>query len=581
MRFQSGFLFLCLFVSSGLAAERVIDAEMHHLRGGGDTREWLDMPAEPEGDSLTVSFEAKEPNAGTATLWLRQRNVQWRWILMLNEKQLGTLREDEQGARLAWPIPPNTLKAGVNTITITHKSGQRPDDIWVGDLRIDSRPPFQVLGEREVEIVVKEAGKPEADLPCRITVSDAQGDLVMTGNGTTKTTAVRPGVVYTLDGRVVVGLPSLGTNELTVTASRGFEYGINQKTLGSGDWPDSLAFELEHQVRFPGRAIDPHIHTLTHSRHGSCRLHERIITMRGEGLHVGASTEHNLNIDWSDMAAQLGVKQGREFSTVVGNEYTTRTGHFNLLGVDPEAKPPGYIGNSWAGAIAGCKASGAAVVILNHARDEHLAFRPFDPKNHEAERGQRLDGGSYDFLHGMEVVNSGATQTDPFELTRDWLAMRKAGWNIGAIGSSDSHDVSRYIVGQARTYFKDAPDADRNERSAAFDLDRFATELASGQTHLSYGLLVELEWRDGTPKVTVHKPDWITHEKTTLYRNGEAFDPKENDGEIKPGDWLVAVAEGPGVTAPHWPFARPYKPDGPLFKPRAIGISNIVRVRAE
>jgi len=238
MGFRTSLLFLCALVSCSVAAERVIDAEMHHLRGGGDTREWLDMPAEPEGDSLTVAFEAEEPNAETATLWLRQRNVQWRWILALNGKQLGTLREDEQGARLAWPIPPKTLKAGTNTITITHKSGQRPDDIWVGDLRIDSRPPSEVLGEREIGIIVRERGESELALPCRITISDAQGDLVMTGNGTTKTTAVRPGVLYTLDAWVPLGLPAVGAgDEFTVTASRGFEFGIDQKKLGPGDWP--------------------------------------------------------------------------------------------------------------------------------------------------------------------------------------------------------------------------------------------------------------------------------------------------------------------------------------------------------
>jgi len=300
--------------------------------------------------------------------------------------------------------------------------------------------------------------------------------------------------------------------------------------------------------------------------------------MAGEGLHAVASTEHNLHVDYTDMAAELGVTN---IATIVGNEYTTRTGHFNLLGVDPAAKPPGYIGNSWSGVIAGCKASGAEVVILNHARDVQTGYRPFDPENHDAARAERLDGGSYAFLHGMEVVNSGATQTDPFELMRDWFAMRNRGWKIGAIGSSDSHDVSRYIVGQSRTYLKDEAGGSSMAATAGFDLERFATALAAGQTHLAYGLLVDLEFRDGKPVATVHKPDWITHEKTTLYRNGEAvglaaFGPEQKGGGTKKGDWFVAVAEGPGVTAPHWPFARPYKPDGPQFEPRAIGISNVV-----
>ena len=37
---------------------------------------------------------------------------------------------------------------------------------------------------------------------------------------------------------------------------------------------------------------------------------------------------------------------------------------------------------------------------------------------------------------------------------------------------------------------------------------------------------------------------------------------------------LVAIATGPGVTAPYWEIARPYQPSSKVFDPRVIGSTN-------
>ena len=52
----------------------------------------------------------------------------------------------------------------------------------------------------------------------------------------------------------------------------------------------------------------------------------------------------------------------------------------------------------------------------------------------------------------MEVLNSSAQQSDFMLVYRDWFALLNHGYRITAVGSSDGHDVSRYIVGQGRTY---------------------------------------------------------------------------------------------------------------------------------
>ena len=75
--------------------------------------------------------------------------------------------------------------------------------------------------------------KPSA-VPCRITVVNAEGALVTTGAASGPGLAVRPGVLYTADGKARFGLPA---GDYTVYAGRGFEYGIDsvRLSLAAGD----------------------------------------------------------------------------------------------------------------------------------------------------------------------------------------------------------------------------------------------------------------------------------------------------------------------------------------------------------
>jgi len=41
---------------------------------------------------------------------------------------------------------------------------------------------------------------------------------------------------------------------------------------------------------------------------------------------------------------------------------------------------------------------------------------------------------------------------------------------------------------------------------------------------------------------------------------------------------LVAIASGPGVTAPYWAIPRPYQPSSKDWEPRVLGATNPVRV---
>jgi hypothetical protein len=239
------------------------------------------------------------------------------------------------------------------------------------------------------------------------------------------------------------------------------------------------------------------------------------------------------------------------------------------------------------------------VVVLNHGRDVHGGFRPLDPSRHIGIAGEDLDGWASP-ANAMEVVNSGAVMADGMALVRDWMGALNRGLVLTPIGSSDSHDVARYIAGQARTYVR----CD-DRRVDALDLGCVRDAVRGGRVMVSYGLLADLDV-DGrgpgdlvrprrrlTVRIRVQGPGWTRAQRVALYANGvlvreEAIAAGEDAGVKWEATWrlptpshdvhLVAVATGPGVTAPYWPMAKPYQPRSPDFTPYVLGISGAVFV---
>src|SRR5207248_4942529 len=131
---------------------------------------------------------------------------------------------DENDTEIAFPVPPGRLADGENTLAV-EPAGKEPDDVRVGEITLDDRPVAAVLSEATVGVEVWEelpAGGRVA-VPCRLTVLTARGALAATGTAPGDRLAVRPGVVYTADGRATLRLPA---GEYTLHAGRGFEYGL-------------------------------------------------------------------------------------------------------------------------------------------------------------------------------------------------------------------------------------------------------------------------------------------------------------------------------------------------------------------
>ena len=567
--------------------------------GPESPREWADADPRPIAGARYEKTFSAAPSEASKILSLQQEGVKRNWGIFLNDRKLGTLVPDETTLEHLVEIPAGTLRTGDNVLRL--EPAKEPDDIVIGPIAlIDAARPEWLAGGM-VSITVTDAanGRP---LPCRLTVTRPDGTLVALAATPENEVAVRTGVVYTRQGKASLSLPA---GDYEIRAGRGFEWGLAkaQVRVASGSSQD-LGLSLVREVDTRGWiAVDSHIHTLTHSGHGDATLRERILTIAGEGIELAIATEHNHHADYGPAAEAAGLTG--EFATVVGNEVTTKQGHFNCFPIDAVAPVVNHLETDWSKLLPAIRATpGVRVITLNHPRDLHSGFVPLGEAEFDASTG--IHRRSADFkIDAIEVITSGAMQSDIESLYRDWFALLKRGHRISAVGSSDSHDVTRFLLGQGRTYVA-APDED----PAHVDLDRVWSSYEEGRVRVSLGLLVDLkvDGRYGigdrvmspgeTVKVEamVSGPSWTRADRVVLYANGEALleskimDPGRAGEKARvvweiprPGKdtFLVAIATGPGLTEAFWPIPRPYQPSSPIFEPRVIGSTNPVWIDIE
>ena len=574
--------------------------KLYHLRAAGP-REWSEFPKVPESSSLELEFRATR-NSSPWTLALRQQDVKQKWIVVLNEKQLGRLTIDENDMVVYFEIPDGTLTERKNTLRISQPSSPPSlvDDIRVGEVHIESRGMMEVLGEATVKIEVVDA-ETRALSPARITIVNSSGALQTTGARSSQHLAVRPGTIYTSTGAACFGLPA---GQYTIYAGRGFEYSL-ASTRVTVDRNETVAERLviRREVPTPGYvACDTHVHTRTHSGHGDATVEERMITLAGEAIELPIATDHNVNIDHRPFAKKQGVRA--YFTPVIGNEVTTEVGHFNIFPIAENAKPPSHRLTDWKLIFAEIyKTPGVRVAILNHGRDLHAGVRPLGPLLQNSVIGENVKGWSPG-MNAMEVINSSATQTDTLQLIHDWMAFLNRGRLITPVGCSDSHDVLRHFVGQGRTYIR-CDDRDPGNIRIRSAVDSFL----KGRVLVSYGLLIELtvndKFRSGelaevsSDEVVVEArvlgPHWLRGDRVRLFANGQLIRDEPISGEKKrelpvgvqwEGRWklaaprhdvhLVAVATGPGIEEPYWRTAKPYQSTSPDWSPRVLACSGAI-----
>lgn len=588
-----------------------IEVSMLRLRSGADV-EWSTFPQDSDGRQLRIRFVANA-NDSPWTLTLRQVDVKESWNVLLNEKRLGQLVRDENDLEADFEVPVGAVRDGDNVLEIACKTDTQSDDIRVGQLRLHPQERADLRNAADLQVVVVDTNN--RPIPSRITIVNSDGTLVPVRASSDATLAVREGVVYTAKGEVQLGVRP---GSYRLYAGRGFEYSVASAsvTLRDGERAKRTLM-IDRQVDTEGWvACDTHVHTVTHSGHGDCSIEERMVTLAAEGIELPIATDHNKQIDYRPTMTAVGVEN--EFTPVIGNEVTTKHGHFNVFPASKEAKTPDHTELDWSALFEDIYSTpNVRVAILNHARDLHSDFRPFSPRHHISLSGQNLDGWEQSF-NAMEVINSGATQTNIEELFADWCGLINHGLPVTPVGSSDSHDVSRYIVGQGRTYIavEDRNPADINVEAA---VDSFL----KGKVIVSCGLFLKLTARaaaksktlddriagpgelltlsEGADAVSIQAellgPHWTRGRTMQLFVNGSPLE-KKNIGEqnqrrqplkakatwMIPRDelrhdcWISAVAIGEGIEQPYWPIAKPYQPDSTEFTPLTFSSTGPIRI---
>ena len=584
-------------------AQRSLDSGLHHLRliseQGVSEPEWSSFPARPESDALDVRFESVA-NTEAWCLQLRQQDVKQTWYVLLNDQRLGQLVINENDMVVYFEVPSNSVRDGANQLRIVQDTRRlATDDVRLGECVLHEQPLRQVLGEATLNVIVRD---PHGDpLPCRLTLVNERGALQTVWVDKSTSLASRPGIVYTATGEARIHLPA---GQYTVSAGRGFEYSLDKQPCRlERNEEQTLALTLSREVPTEGYvACDTHVHSRTHSGHGDATVQERMVTVAGEGIELPIATDHNVHIDHEPFAVEVGVR--RFFTPVVGNEVTTRVGHFNVFPVERGARLPNHQLGTYGEILAEIyRTPGVKVAILNHARDLHGGTRPFGPKLHNAVVGENLEAWPLRF-NAMEIINSGATQSRPLQLLHDWMGLLNRGLRITPVGSSDSHDVGRHFVGQGRTYIR-CDDKDPGN----IDVDQAVDSFLQGRVLVSYGLLAELQvegkYRSGDiapvlggeieTRIRVLGPSWVSASHLTLFANGQVIreaelSPAEGNSETPGVLWdqkwtlpapkhdvhLVAVAVGPGIADLAWPTAKPYQPTTPNWTGQVLGCSGAI-----
>jgi hypothetical protein len=587
---------------------RILQPGMLHLRVAGP-REWSEFPETADAERLEAKFSSPA-NDREWTLQVRQQDVKQGWSLLLNGKKLGSLAVDENDMAVYFAVPGGAVQNGENTLRIEQTGRDTPDDVRVGEISLHARPRNEVLNDAYVEIEVVDADSGKT-LPSRITIVNSNGALQTTGAVSNDHLAVREGVIFTGSGKAGFGVPA---GKYIVYAGRGFEYSLAtaEIELKAGGM-ERRKLEIRREVSTEGYvACDTHIHTLTHSGHGDATVQERMITLAAEGIELPIATDHNVQIDHEPFAREMEVR--RWFTPVIGNEVTTRVGHFNIFPVAPGAAAPNHQLTQWSEIFDSIYATPRVkVAILNHARDIHSGVRPFGPSLFNACVGENLDGWAMRF-NAMEVLNSSATQNDVWRLFHDWMALQNRGLNVTPVGSSDSHDVARHFVGQGRTYIRCV---DRDP--GAIDVEQAVNNFIQGRVMVSYGLLVEMQvnGKYGPGELSqmtdiasdsaairvssrVLGPHWTEASKIVLLVNGHpireetisADAARDLPSGVKwSGEWtfelpshdvfLTAIAIGPGIDGLYWHTNKPYQPTSPDWVPHVIGCSGAVWIDAD
>jgi hypothetical protein len=494
--------------------------KVFHL-GNDETPEWPEAAAKPDGAaSIEFHFPAQR-NSKQRAMEITSRHVDEAWSVTLNGVEITELKRGADRNKHVYPVPAKTLVDGDNVMRIS--ASRVSDDITFGPVRLLDRGFDEIFEITPLRIKVIDAATGEP-LVARITVANAADELAPLYYGERYHTPVRTGFAYT--DAYGEALLQLGAGAHTIYASHGPEWSYAAVDLQHVYQHEAtLELGLRHEVDTSGWvSADTHIHTLTFSGHGDASLQERILTLAGEGLDVAISTDHNHQTDYAPAQQQAGLT--KHYLSIVGNEVTTKIGHFNAFPLPANGAKPNSDLIDWQELANDIRAKGAQVVILNHPRWPDRKEGPFGVSGLDSRTGYFADGLRLP-VDAIEIFNSTTPETPWEEIIADWFSLLNAGSMVRGVGSSDSHTVGD-PVGQGRTWLRSSATT-----PAEIDVEELCQNFRDGVSSMAIGLFGYMEVNgqnsgsmvvpeDGqvTVKFHVAGASWARADLVKVYMNG-------------------------------------------------------------
>lgn len=384
--------------------------------------------------------------------------------------------------------------------------------------------------------------------------------------------------------------------EHRVIVSRGYEFEIVDQlvTVAAGETAVIDAV-LEHSVDSSGvMCADFHIHSHM-SQDSNDPIDYKVRGAVADGLEIPVSSEHEWVVDFGPVVERLGLSAWA-FGMPSSELSTWQFGHFGVIPLQPRPDALNNGAINWVGKtpaeifaeVHGLPESPALVV--NHPRGGFGGY--FSAMNLDRQTGiGRSELWSDDF-DAIEVFNDSDFEDNRSDSVADWFALLDLGFDVAAVGSSDSHHLRSSPAGYARTCLRFGHD-DPRQLTAGEVRDA----MVAGRSIVSGGLMMTVAGPAGEGPgatiagatdsveltVTVEGPSWIAGETLETIVNGETLhtEPLLPLGSgtsnryvnvvtvpidpTKPRTWVVFHAKGEGDLAPLHPGRRPFAVSNPIF----------------
>jgi hypothetical protein len=450
-------------------------------------------------------------------------------------------------------------------------------------------------------------------LPVRVQVlPNGQGvPSVPSRFGEAAITGGRLHVEYPVDGDVTMRAPA---GDWEVVVSRGYEYEIYREDVSvTAGATAEVAASLERVVDTTGvQCADFHIHTRRSADSGDPSL-LKLQSAVADGLELPVRSEHEYANDFSAEIAELGVEQWAY--AVPSVEMTTMElyGHFGVLPIQPDESAINGDTPLWQEfptvdnpdvelrslpapeLFARVRARPEEpVIIINHPRggQNYFEYTGYDPVTGMPDYPEFWD----DQFPLVEVFNDSSWRESLDRTVVDWLSLLDNGRRVFAVGSSDSHGISRSPVGYPRTCLEVGTDD-----PAALSWNQVRDVTAAGHSTISGGVYVDANVGSAGPgddatglgatasvHVRVQAASWVDVDAIDVVVDGMlvatiAIDAGDADpgnpvirweGDIDVdvaagmGSYVIVAAYGDSTLEPVHPGRIPFGATNPIFLAR-------------